>query len=52
MFLQCVDMDIILRLHYGGGVEESMAGGAKFTSSMLLKVLAFLSRPSLCEVVG
>ena len=29
-----------------------MPGGAKFTSSMLLKVLAFPHRPSLCEVVG
>jgi len=45
-------MDRIVRLHYGGSVEESMPGGAKFTSSMLLNVLAFPHRPSLCEVVG
>ena len=43
-------MDRIVRVHYGGGVEESMPGGARFTSSMLVKVLAFPHRPSLCEV--
>ena len=43
-------MDRIVRVHYGGGVEESMPVGARFTSSMLVKVLAFPHRPSLCEV--
>jgi hypothetical protein len=43
-------MERIVRVHYGGDVVEGLSGGAKFSSTMAVKVAAFRKCPQLFEL--
>ncbi|TVT98729.1 hypothetical protein EJB05_55959, partial [Eragrostis curvula] len=50
--LLLVQMERIVRVHYGGEVIESDDGCAKFSSDMAQKVVAFVKRPKYNELVS